>query len=162
MPVWVSPRWRRKACSMFKPQGARGQVLHQNDYYLKKTRSGECIAAWLAVDPSDEENGGLPIVPGTQDAAIFCPHQADPAVSFTKDEVDLPTGLRPLPLALRPGDVLVFNGVVAHGSFPNTGRDRFRRAFIARHVPASSQEMSRWHNPLLTKSRRKPPPLGVG
>ncbi len=135
----------------FKPPGARGQALHQDDYYLK-TRPGKCIAAWVAVDPSDQENGGLQVVPGTQDLAILCPHTADPEASFTKDEVDLPAGLRPLPLNLAPGDVLLFNGTLVHGSYPNTSRERFRRAFIAHYVPASSQQISGWYNPLLTRS----------
>ena len=135
----------------FKPPGARGQALHQDDYYLK-TRPGKCIAAWVAVDPSDEENGGLQVVPGTQDAAVLCPHLADPAASFTKDEVDVPAGLHPLPLALEPGDVLLFNGTLVHGSFPNTSGRRFRRAFIAHYVPARSSEIARWYNPLLTQA----------
>lgn len=134
----------------FKPPTARGQALHQDDYYLK-TKPGKCVAAWVAVDPADEENGGLAVVPGTQGLPILCPHQADPVVSFTKDEVDLPEGLTPVPIPLAPGDVLFFNGTLAHGSFPNRSRDRFRRAFICHYVPRSSTQISQWYNPLLTR-----------
>lgn len=133
----------------FKPPTARGQALHQDDYYLK-TKPGRCIAAWVAVDPSDDGNGGLVVVPGTQDAPVYCPHEADPRVSFTRDEVDLPPGLAPRSLPLAAGDALFFHGTLVHGSFPNTSPDRFRRAFIAHFVPAASAAISEWYNPLLT------------
>ena len=41
----------------FKPAGARGQALHQDNLYLR-VKPGTCIAAWLAVDDADAENGG--------------------------------------------------------------------------------------------------------
>ncbi len=40
----------------FKPAGARGQALHQDQYYLR-AQLGTCMAAWMAVDDCDEENG---------------------------------------------------------------------------------------------------------
>ncbi|MDQ3328071.1 MAG: phytanoyl-CoA dioxygenase family protein, partial [Chloroflexota bacterium] len=33
----------------FKPPGARGQALHQDNFYLK-VEPGTCIAAWIALD----------------------------------------------------------------------------------------------------------------
>ena len=35
----------------FKPPGARGQALHQDQYYLR-VQPGTCMAAWLALDLS--------------------------------------------------------------------------------------------------------------
>ena len=49
----------------FKPPGARGQALHQDQYYLR-VQPGTCIATWMAVDDCDEENGCLRVVPGSQ------------------------------------------------------------------------------------------------
>ncbi|MBW3622456.1 MAG: phytanoyl-CoA dioxygenase family protein, partial [Armatimonadetes bacterium] len=40
----------------FKPPGARGQALHQDQFYLR-VQPGTCMAAWMALDPCDEENG---------------------------------------------------------------------------------------------------------
>ena len=47
------------AQSMFyyKPPGARGQALHQDNFYLK-VEPGNCIAAWTAIDSADEETAG--------------------------------------------------------------------------------------------------------
>ena len=91
----------------FKPPGARGQALHQDQYYLK-VRPGTCIAAWMAVDRCDHENGCLQVVPGTRDVPVLCTEQADHAVSFTDVTVPLPPGLKPVDVIMEPGDVLFF------------------------------------------------------
>lgn len=133
----------------FKPPGARGQDLHQDNFYLR-VKPGTCIAAWLAVDDADEENGGMVVVPGSNRCEVFCPQAADSAIFFTNDHVEIPPGLREQPLSLKAGDMLFFNGSVIHGSYPNRSRDRFRRAFICHYVPRGSEEVAHWYRPLLT------------
>jgi hypothetical protein len=46
---------------------------------------------------------------------------------------------------LRAGDVLLFNGSLIHGSYPNTSSDRFRRAMIFHYVPRSTAAMTHWY-----------------
>lgn len=133
----------------FKPPGARGQALHQDNFYLK-VEPGTCIAAWIAVDPADRQNGGMVVVPKSNFEDIQCPHPADPSQSFTRDEVDVPEGLHAVPVDLQPGDVLFFNGSVIHGSYPNRSRDRFRRAFIGHYVGRSIRRIAHFYNPLYT------------
>lgn len=128
----------------FKPPGARGQALHQDNFYLK-VAPGTCMAAWLALDDADEENGGMFIVPGSHQVGVLCPHPADPQKSFTVEEVDIPNGMTPVACNLKAGDVLFFNGSVIHGSYPNQSQDRFRRAFICHYMSASSTEISQWY-----------------
>ena len=128
----------------FKPPGARGQALHQDNFYLK-VAPGNCMAAWLSLDDADQENGGMFVVPGSHQVGILCPHPADPQVSFTVEEVDVPQGLTPVPCDLKAGDVLFFNGSVIHGSYPNTSQERFRRAFICHYMPQSSTEISHFY-----------------
>ena len=132
----------------FKPPGARGQAAHQDNFYLR-VHPGTCMAAWVAVDDADEENGGLFVVPGSHRLKVFCPERADLSVSFTNDYVPIPEGLEESPLNLKAGDVLFFNGSVIHGSHPNTSHDRYRRAFICHYIPRSSVEVSHWYRPLL-------------
>ena len=55
----------------FKPAGARGQALHQDQFYLR-VQPGTCIAAWMALDDCDVENGCLEVVPGTQNIPVLC------------------------------------------------------------------------------------------
>ncbi len=133
----------------FKPAGARGQALHQDNFYLK-VEPGTCIAAWLALDPADRENGGLEVVPGTHAMDIFCPEEADSTLSFTRDYVPVPPGLAAVPVDLAPGDVLFFNGSLVHGSGPNRSADRFRRSFIGHYIGRSSERLSTWYRPILT------------
>ncbi|HEY8458158.1 MAG TPA: phytanoyl-CoA dioxygenase family protein [Actinopolymorphaceae bacterium] len=132
----------------FKPPGARGQALHQDNFYLR-VEPGTCIAAWVACDVIDRANGGLEVVPGTHRMDIFCPEEADLEVSFTTEYVPPPPGLSPVPVDMSPGDVLFFNGSLVHGSGPNTTTDRFRRSFICHYVGEQSCErISRWYKPL--------------
>lgn len=126
----------------FKPPGARGQALHQDNYYLQ-AEPGTCIAAWAAIDDADQENGGLVLVPKTQRLDIQCPHEADPSLSFFRDEVDLPEGAVIVPADMKAGDVLFFNGSTIHGSFPNRSADRFRRSFICHYVGVSTLRLGR-------------------
>src|SRR3954468_13444341 len=66
----------------FKPAGARGQALHQDQYYLR-VQPGTCIAAWLALDDCDEINGCMQVVPGSHNWSVLCPVPADTTQSFT-------------------------------------------------------------------------------
>lgn len=131
----------------YKPPGARGQALHQDNFYLR-VEPGTCVAAWVAIDDIDTENGGLEVVPGTHQMDIFCPEESDPEVSFTRDFVPPPPGLSPVPLTMAPGDVLFFNGSVVHGSGPNKTTDRFRRSFICHYVGESTQKIARFYDVL--------------
>ncbi|SEQ05687.1 Ectoine hydroxylase-related dioxygenase, phytanoyl-CoA dioxygenase (PhyH) family [Devosia sp. YR412] len=128
----------------FKPPGARGQDLHQDNFYLR-VKPGTCMAAWIAVDDADAENGGMMCVPQTAMLDIACPEQADPALFFTTEHVEPPEGLEPEMMQLKAGDVLFFNGSVIHGSTPNTSQDRFRRSLIFHYIPGSTKEISHWY-----------------
>lgn len=133
----------------FKPAGARGQALHQDNFFLK-VEPGTCLAAWIALDPADRENGGLEVVPGTHKMDIFCPEEADETLSFTRDFVPVPPGLQAVPVDMAPGDVLFFNGSLVHGSQPNRTANRFRRSFIGHYIGRSSERIARWYHPILT------------
>ncbi len=131
----------------FKPPGARGQDLHQDNFYLR-VKPGTCMAAWVAVDDADAGNGGMMCVPQTAGLDIACPEKADPTLFFTSEHVEPPPGLEPKMMELKAGDVLFFNGSVIHGSTPNTSTDRFRRSLIFHYVPASTVEMSHYYEAL--------------
>ena len=130
----------------FKPAGSRGQALHQDNYYLR-VQPGTCIAAWMALDPCDEANGCIEIVPGSHAWDILCTEMADTTISFTDVTVPLPPGAQARPIPMQPGDVLFFNGSIVHGSQPNTTADRFRRALIAHYIEGNSQQVSKSYQP---------------
>jgi phytanoyl-CoA hydroxylase len=142
----------------FKPAGARGQALHQDNYYLR-VQPGTCMAAWLALDDCDEENGCMQMVPGSHEWPILCPTKADTTQSFTDITVPIPEGTPVEPALMKAGDVLFFNGSIVHGSFPNTSADRFRRSLIAHYIEGDAEAVGRWYHPAL---RMDGTPLELG
>ncbi|WP_135546491.1 phytanoyl-CoA dioxygenase family protein [Paenibacillus cymbidii] len=149
----------------FKPPGARGQALHQDNFYLK-VEPGNCIAAWTAIDAADEENGGLLVVPKTHDYDIVCPDSADENESFTNHFVKPPKDQKAVPVRLDAGDVLFFNGNLIHGSYRNKTKDRFRRAFICHYANNSATSISEYYRPLFhadgTEANHLEPSLNGG
>ncbi len=136
--------------SMFywKPPGARGQAFHQDNLYAR-VKPASCIAGWVAVDPATPENGGLYIVPGTQNMEIKCPEIGDTTNSFIPEHVPIPEGLTPIPATMEPGDVLFFEGNILHGSNPNTSKTTWRRSHVCHYMPRSASHLSSWFMPVL-------------
>ncbi|MFW6598073.1 phytanoyl-CoA dioxygenase family protein [Propionibacteriaceae bacterium Y2011] len=130
----------------FKPPGARGQAFHQDNYYLR-VEPLTCVAAWIAVDRSHPDNGGLQVCPGTHTMAVDCPEEADPTTSIAREYVAPPPGHDPVKLELEPGDVLFFTGSVVHGSNPNLTDDEWRRSFICHYLPASATHIAQYYLP---------------
>ena len=137
----------------FKPPGARGQALHQDNFYLK-AQPGSCIAAWMALDDCDEANGCMQIVPGSQTWPLLCTTKADTRVSFTDVTVPLPPGVESQPVVMAAGDVLFFNGALIHGSYPNTTPDRFRRALIGHYIEGAAEQVAQFYHPVLRMDGR--------
>ncbi len=132
----------------FKPAGSRGQALHQDQHFIR-VDPGETIAVWMALDHCDEENGCLQVIPETHQLPILCTEKADTTKSFTDVGLGLPDELRPIPVNMRPGDVLFFHGHLIHGSFPNTSQDRFRRALIAHYISADAVKVADYYHPVV-------------
>lgn len=137
----------------FKPPGARGQALHQDNFYLR-VEPGTCVAAWIACDVIDGDNGGLEVVPGTHRMDLFCPETADPDLSFAREYVAPPPGLAVVPVDMEPGDVLFFNGSLVHGSQPNRTADRFRRSLICHYAGRSAERIGSWYPTLMMNGER--------
>jgi phytanoyl-CoA hydroxylase len=132
----------------FKPAGARGQAMHQDQFYLR-VQPGTCMAAWMALDRCDDENGCMRVVPGSHNLPLLCTQRANTVDSFTDTTVPIPEGMAIVPVEMDAGDVFFFNGSLIHGSRPNTSRDRFRRSLIGHYVAAEAEKVSKFYQPLL-------------
>jgi phytanoyl-CoA hydroxylase len=132
----------------FKPPGSRGQAVHQDNFYLR-AEPGTCVAAWMALDRADEDNGCLLVVPGSHRWPILCTSKADTRVSFTDVTVPVPATYAAQPVVMDPGDVLFFTGSLVHGSNPNTTRDRFRRALIGHYIQGEAETVAAYYHPVL-------------
>jgi ectoine hydroxylase-related dioxygenase (phytanoyl-CoA dioxygenase family) len=142
----------------FKPPGSRGQALHQDNFYLK-AEPGTCVAAWMALDRVDQDNGCLEVVPGSHRWPILCTEKADTKVSFTDVTVPLPEADAAVPVVMEPGDVLFFHGALVHGSAPNVTTDRFRRALIGHYIQGEAEQVAEYYHPAL---RMDGTPLELG
>lgn len=145
--LYGEPALAAQSMYYYKPPGARGQALHQDNFYLK-VEPGNCIAAWTSIDAADEENGSLMVVPKTQDYDIVCPEDADAKESFTMHYVKPPKDRKVMPVVMDPGDVLFFNGNLIHGSYRNKTKDRFRRSFICHYANESATQIGHHYRPL--------------
>lgn len=144
----IGPAYGAQSMFYFKPPSARGQAMHQDNYFLR-SHPETCLAAWIAVDDCDAENGGLSVVPGSHQMEVVCPEEADAELSFTRGLVRPPEGMRAVQTVMHAGDVLFFHGSTVHGSLPNTSPDRFRRSLIFHYVPQASVEISKGYLPLI-------------
>lgn len=114
----------------FKPPGARGQGLHQDNQYIRRY---PIIAAWLALDRCDRANGQMVLVPGSNKLGVLPVQHADESVSFVSGETVMPEDAQEVGIEMEAGDVLFFGGFTIHGSYPNRTTDRFRRTFIVHY-----------------------------
>jgi ectoine hydroxylase-related dioxygenase (phytanoyl-CoA dioxygenase family) len=145
----IGPALAAQSMFYFKPPTARGQAIHQDNLFLQAYPE-TCIAAWIAIDDCDADNGGLQVVPGSHRYRLICPEEADTEESFTTAAIPLPDDMAAVQIEMRAGDALFFHGSTAHGSGPNHTTDRFRRSLIFHYVPRSSTEIAAFYHPLLT------------
>jgi len=135
----------------FKPPGARGQAMHQDNLYLL-VDPGTCVGAWTAIDRVDRENGCMMVVPGTHRGNILCQEAGGPDLkkeSFSGAITRIPKGMKAVEVPMDPGDTLFFGGSVIHGSGPNRTKDRFRRSFIGHYAAGSLEKISKFYLPLV-------------
>ena len=130
----------------FKPPGARGQALHQDNHYLR-AEPGTCMAAWLALEDIDDENGCLEVVPGTQGMPMICNEPADLTQSFSGGMVKIP-GMAAIPIHMKKGDVIFFNGSLVHGSGPNQSASRFRRIMVGHYIEGNAEQVAKYYFPV--------------
>lgn len=122
----------------FKPPGARGQAMHQDQQYIT---IDPLVGVWMALDPSDAAVGRLVVLPGSHRLGLQQVMPSDTSTSFTKHQAALPDeAAAEIGLDMQPGDVLFFDGKLIHGSHPNTTADRWRRSFSAHYVGRRSRE----------------------
>jgi phytanoyl-CoA hydroxylase len=144
----------------YKPPGARGQSLHQDQMPLYVT-PGTCIACWIALDRADGGNGGMLVVPGSNHLGVLCKggREENAEEYFNVSGLQVPEGHQVLQTEMDPGDALFFGGLTIHGSHANRSKDRFRRCFIGHYVGRSTESLAKFYHPLHTESGEE---VGVG
>lgn len=123
-----------------KASGKPGQAWHQDEFYIP-TRDRSLTGGWIAMDDATVENGCLWVVPGSHKHGILWPqhqHQdrrfdcAGEAVQFPYTDADA------VPVEVKKGTVVFFNGYLLHRSLPNYAGGGFRRALVNHYMSAES------------------------
>ncbi len=123
-----------------KAAGKPGQAWHQDEDYIP-TRDRSLIGAWIALDDATIENGCLWIIPGSQKPGILWKQEwhADRRFDCALEARDFPyTEKDEVPVEVKKGSVVFFNGYTLHRSLPNTAKTGFRRALVNHYMSASS------------------------
>ena len=135
----------------YKPPGAKGQGMHQDNFYLLASPA-VCIGAWTPIDDTDEENGCLWISPGSHKKGIYCPegNRAERWHNYGDSHISkFPRDKKPVPLPVRRGQTLFFHGELIHGSGPNRSSSRWRRTFIGHYVDEGTETLAKFYHPVL-------------
>ncbi|MFN8526969.1 MAG: phytanoyl-CoA dioxygenase family protein [Chloroflexota bacterium] len=119
------------------PYAGAEKPWHQDNAYFDYTPLDGIVGAWIAVDRATVENGCMQVIPGTHlDGPA--PHYHVRDCQLNDERVEVP---RALVVPLAPGGVLLFSGLLHHGTPPNRSADR-RRALQFHYAAAHCQKLS--------------------
>lgn len=134
----ISPNVKCMQSMLFvKGPGKKGQSWHQDEYYIP-TRDKSLTGAWIAIDEATVNNGCLWILPGRPGAILRRIPNTDPEFA---DEDTLDASMHPgkmIPVEVKSGSVIFFNGYTLHSSRSNRTKDHFRMALVHHYMSAES------------------------
>jgi ectoine hydroxylase-related dioxygenase (phytanoyl-CoA dioxygenase family) len=119
-----------------KPPGFPGQAYHQDERYIP-TEDRSLTGAWIAIDDATIENGCLWVIPGTNKGNIYpwAPHN-NPEYDFADEAQGIPRE-REIPVEVKAGAVVFFNGFLLHSSHKNRSKI-YRRVLVNHYMSAES------------------------
>ncbi len=120
------------------PRGGREKPWHQDKAYFDFPLETRVVGVWIALDEATAENGCMHLLPGT--------HRHGPVVHFRRRDWQICDtdilGKQCVVAPLQPGGLLVFDGLIQHGTPRNNSQKR-RRAVQFHYAPASAVEASK-------------------
>ena len=130
--------------SMFfvKPPGKPGQAWHQDEIYIP-TRDRSLCGAWIAVDDATIDNGCLWVLPESHKAGKLYPqrdHQQHGTFDFAPESYGFDDRAE-IPVEVKAGSVVFFNGYLLHRSKPNHSQG-YRRVLVNHYC--SGQTLLPW------------------
>ena len=147
LPGWDGSVKAMQSMVFMKPPGLPGQAWHQDEHFIP-TRDRSLCGAWIALDDATVDNGCLWVVPGSHRSGMLYPtrhhHQPDrydsaPEAYDPTDPGFVSFDHGAIPVPVRAGSVIFFNGHLLHSSQPNRTTDMNRRALVNHYCNAWSQ-----------------------
>lgn len=137
----VSPNIKCMQSMLFiKAPGKAGQSWHQDEYYIP-TRDRSLVGAWIAINDATVENGCLWIIPGSHQPGYIRQRIPNDSPEYADvDTVDVSdyAPAQYLPVEVKSGTVVFFNGYTLHSSLRNKTSDHFRMALVNHYMSAES------------------------
>ena len=138
-----------------KASGKPGQAWHQDEDFIP-TRDRSLTGAWIALDDATVKNGCMWMLSGSHKAGVLWPQKFhfDTRFDCTHESFDFPWGeTESVPVEVKAGSVVFFNGYTLHRSLSNRATTGFRRALVNHYMSASSllpwtkpEDKTRWRS----------------
>jgi phytanoyl-CoA hydroxylase len=122
-----------------KHAGMPGNAWHQDENFVP-TRDRSLCTAWIALDEATLENGCLWMIPKSQQSGVLYPMRPhnNPDLDRAEECYDFDGIESAVPIVLRPGSCVFFNGYILHSSTTNLRPSGFRRALLYQYARAES------------------------
>ncbi len=137
----ISPNVKCMQSMLFiKSAGKPGQAWHQDEDFIP-TRDRSLTAAWMALDNATTQNGCLWVIPGSHRPGVLWPleEQENPDFDCSDEAIGFPyTDADAIPVEVKAGSIVFFNGYLLHRSLPNTAKSGYRRALVNHYMSAES------------------------
>lgn len=121
-----------------KPPQFQGQAWHQDEVYIP-TRDRSLIGAWIAIDDATIQNGCLYVVPGSHKPGYLYQmrqHNNPDEFDFAPEAHGFDE-TKQVPVEVKAGTVVFFNGYLLHRSFKNRS-NVYRRVLVNHYMNAWS------------------------
>lgn len=122
--------------AMIKPPGGREKPWHQDHAYFNLPIDTRIVGVWIALDTVTPENGCMFLLAGA--------HKEGPRVHFMRRDWqicdDAMKGCHATCAPMEPGDVLLFDAKLPHGTPTNRSAD-YRWAIQLHYVPVGAGEV---------------------
>ena len=139
--------------------GSKGFSPHQDNFYNRAEPRDGIVAAWMALEDVDKENGALGVFPASHlnglaetrrdwaylsDALARC-GQVSAAARLARDSglattnssvierfvyAQAPDHIQPVPVAMKAGSLVLMHGDTIHLSYPNQTKNRSRKSLV--------------------------------
>ncbi len=124
-----------------KAAGKPGQAWHQDEDFIP-TRDRSLIGVWIALDDATIINGCLWVIPGSHRPGILWPMEwhGDRRFDCANESQRFPfSDADEVPVEVKAGSVVFFNGYTLHRSLPNRSPNGYRRALVNHYMSAQSR-----------------------
>lgn len=123
-----------------KAAGKPGQAWHQDELYIP-TRDRSLTGGWIALDDATVDNGCLWVIPGSHKPGILWPQHehGDERFDCSAESTGFPyTEADEVPVEVKAGSIVFFNGYLLHRSLPNVKKSGYRRVLVNHYMSAES------------------------